>query len=498
MGLMTAMASRLQTLESELRSTRIDLQIRTATVETLEAELAWEKEKNDAQAQGRRRTGLAGRSNGDDEDEDEDDEGRTRHLSLLETRCQDLMSQVAEMEAFLQRNGMMWRKEKDACKVDPEHGHVRGKRSDSVTAVPRPSYRVAFPYDFPRLVASIRELNHVAGEGVATVTKDARGTRRLKAPDTLSLAIFRNGFKLGARDFRSYKDRKAHLFVQDLVDGYFPYELKDAYPDGVPFDVHDRHEEWHEVKEAHRAFAGKGRATAASPDLSDTDGSADSETDSDRSETVDVSVPVPSHMTWTQDVSVVAADDPTSRSPSASAEAPLISRPVAATSNVRGLDSIGSAPRPQTTAAFLKTLPSCVIRSDGTIEPIRSNIARLLSTSKPNSTSPTLSSASSALETEIHLPYPDHGGSGEEGAESSSTLRIHAPDDGRRFLVHGRGSHTVRDVRAALVGVTMEAGEWELRTALQGVGVVYGDAMTLKECGLVGRARLYTRVRMTS
>lgn len=26
-------------------------------------------------------------------------------------------------------------------------------------------------------------------------------------------------------------------FIQDLTDGYFPSELKEAYPEGVPFEV---------------------------------------------------------------------------------------------------------------------------------------------------------------------------------------------------------------------------------------------------------------------
>ena len=37
--------------------------------------------------------------------------------------------------------------------------------------------------------------------------------------------------------FRSYTDPTTQQFVQDLTEGYFPSELKQRYPNGVPFQV---------------------------------------------------------------------------------------------------------------------------------------------------------------------------------------------------------------------------------------------------------------------
>jgi hypothetical protein len=33
---------------------------------------------------------------------------------------------------------------------------------------------------------------------------------------------------------------KAQALLTDLMDGFFPYDLKDEYPDGVPLKVVDR------------------------------------------------------------------------------------------------------------------------------------------------------------------------------------------------------------------------------------------------------------------
>uniref|UniRef100_A0A665UW68 UBX domain-containing protein 11 n=1 Tax=Echeneis naucrates TaxID=173247 RepID=A0A665UW68_ECHNA len=37
--------------------------------------------------------------------------------------------------------------------------------------------------------------------------------------------------------FRSYQERSTQQCMQDLMDGYFPSELQERFPDGVPFEV---------------------------------------------------------------------------------------------------------------------------------------------------------------------------------------------------------------------------------------------------------------------
>ncbi|KAI8919579.1 hypothetical protein BC831DRAFT_515849 [Entophlyctis helioformis] len=83
----------------------------------------------------------------------------------------------------------------------------------SVPLNAHPSNPSRFPFNMKRLQQSILELNLIAGDGVSSVVMDgnaiigsaggAKTIGRLKAPDPIP-----------------------------LLDGYFPYELKDRYPDG--------------------------------------------------------------------------------------------------------------------------------------------------------------------------------------------------------------------------------------------------------------------------
>lgn len=53
-----------------------------------------------------------------------------------------------------------------------------------------------------------------------------------KEPDPIPLTFYSNGFVLFEGPFRPYSTPSSIPFVRDLVDGYFPYELKEQYPNG--------------------------------------------------------------------------------------------------------------------------------------------------------------------------------------------------------------------------------------------------------------------------
>lgn len=44
-------------------------------------------------------------------------------------------------------------------------------------------------------------------------------------------------------DHRPYSEESALKFIRDILDGYFPYEFKKDYPNGIPFKVTDKHTE---------------------------------------------------------------------------------------------------------------------------------------------------------------------------------------------------------------------------------------------------------------
>ena len=52
--------------------------------------------------------------------------------------------------------------------------------------------------------------------------------------------MFRDGFQLRGGPLRSYQQSSNRSFVKDLLDGYFPFELKREFPEGVPFKLVDQ------------------------------------------------------------------------------------------------------------------------------------------------------------------------------------------------------------------------------------------------------------------
>lgn len=117
-----------------------------------------------------------------------------------------------------------------------------------------------FAVDVEKLLASIAELNAVAGDGKSSVVVGAGGERRLEPRRAKTLTLFRDGFVVddAPRTFRAFAtSTRNRSYVRDLADGFFPYEYKEAYPEGVPFKLLDRsHESGAPPGHAFVAFTG--------------------------------------------------------------------------------------------------------------------------------------------------------------------------------------------------------------------------------------------------
>ncbi|KAK2948912.1 putative ubiquitin carboxyl-terminal hydrolase 12 [Blattamonas nauphoetae] len=123
----------------------------------------------------------------------------------------------------------------------------------SVFASPRkgaPS--VSFPFNIQQLLRSLDKLNYVAGEGRASVVKKENGAHKFEYAQTIPLTLFDDGFMLFSGPFRPFNEEKNVAFFEDLTDGYFPWELKERYPNGCIFafknHVTEKYEEWERSK----------------------------------------------------------------------------------------------------------------------------------------------------------------------------------------------------------------------------------------------------------
>lgn len=50
----------------------------------------------------------------------------------------------------------------------------------------------------------------------------------------VNIFFFKNGLIIKGFPFYPYYSKEAQSVLSDILDGYFPYDLKKKYPDGVP------------------------------------------------------------------------------------------------------------------------------------------------------------------------------------------------------------------------------------------------------------------------
>ncbi|XP_023325010.1 uncharacterized protein LOC111698799 isoform X4 [Eurytemora carolleeae] len=85
---------------------------------------------------------------------------------------------------------------------------------------------------------------------------------RFNSRPTVELIIFQDFFILDS-SVRKYTDQTGHAFLQDILDGYFPTELEESFPDGVYIDIIDRRSD--KLSALQFGFQGSGRKLESRP-----------------------------------------------------------------------------------------------------------------------------------------------------------------------------------------------------------------------------------------
>lgn len=161
--------------------------------------------------------------------------------------------QVLEAKVSLKEYDMIW---EDAPNLADAPSFLRLDKEDlisSPTGCER-SYLeqdTSIPFKMGQLQGCIDELNRsVCSESYYAVSLNDSGLRtaQFQSPEQLELYIYSDGFRLegrvhfsGSGILRRYEDQKSKLFIKDILDGYFPFELKEQYPEGISILVRDCH-----------------------------------------------------------------------------------------------------------------------------------------------------------------------------------------------------------------------------------------------------------------
>lgn len=124
--------------------------------------------------------------------------------------------QIDEMTDFLADYGLHW---------------VGGDGPTQVSSFPRG------PTDMKMFNQKIAELNELADSGLAFQNKG--GVNKL-AENSIKLTLKEDGFTVNNGDLRLYSRPVSSDFFQDIMDGFFPLEFKEQYPEGVRIIVDDQ------------------------------------------------------------------------------------------------------------------------------------------------------------------------------------------------------------------------------------------------------------------
>ncbi|XP_018361357.1 PREDICTED: uncharacterized protein LOC108760072 isoform X2 [Trachymyrmex cornetzi] len=140
-------------------------------------------------------------------------------------RCLTLEHKISQMEKFLADYGLIWMGDaKNTTNIDSSNNDIN--------------------MCYEQLVTNIDQLNLAAGKGEVHIHHNEKGGgATFKTPSCMTLKFYKNGMCIDGEPLRSYHDPTAVSFIRDILDGYFPSELQQEYPDGVPFMIEDRRTE---------------------------------------------------------------------------------------------------------------------------------------------------------------------------------------------------------------------------------------------------------------
>eukprot|EP00941_MAST-03F_sp_MAST-3F-sp1_P000603 g603.t1 len=152
-------------------------------------------------------------------------------LSQLALENERLRQKISEMNNFLENSGLEW---------------IGSKTLDAVLENPNGD----FTFDISTFLKSVELLNVDAKAEVSPIVLSDSGlsARIQDKTPVLPLTIYSDGIFISRGPFRSfYKGAdgglSARQFVEDICAGYFPYELRRIYPNGVKLKVKNRSDE---------------------------------------------------------------------------------------------------------------------------------------------------------------------------------------------------------------------------------------------------------------
>ncbi|KRX01435.1 SEP domain [Pseudocohnilembus persalinus] len=158
----------------------------------------------------------------------------------LKNQNQDLEKKVKEMEEFLKQYGLKW---KGYGKNEEKQNQQEVKQlKEQLNALSNPKFKYNLPkeIDINIVLRRIDDLNYLMEkEGVNQVIKD-KGIHQFKRMDPFPIGFYQNGIAMKGFKFFPYGSNQASQILADILDGYFPYQLKQEFPNGTLLKIIDK------------------------------------------------------------------------------------------------------------------------------------------------------------------------------------------------------------------------------------------------------------------
>jgi hypothetical protein len=155
--------------------------------------------------------------------------------------CQSMQKQLNNIEEKIEMQ-----------RLENLHGSV-GSLSSKVSS----SDSVSFEFDVDKFLDAVKQLNRRVENGNSMELCFTSGGASFKRWDGINVTLYKNGLLLdGDKDFLPLTSSRAKYFVQDVIDGFFPNEFQNAFPQGVYMFVTDNRKA---VYTGDVSFSGNGR-----------------------------------------------------------------------------------------------------------------------------------------------------------------------------------------------------------------------------------------------
>jgi hypothetical protein len=104
-----------------------------------------------------------------------------------------------------------------------------------------PTEQVHFRCDYDLIIKNINDLNSLTDYNEPKIVDFKQNAAKFETQhESIKLTLFLNGISLFNGPFRSFNDALTQKFCIDIMDGYFPSELQEKYPDGVFINLIDK------------------------------------------------------------------------------------------------------------------------------------------------------------------------------------------------------------------------------------------------------------------